>query len=478
MNPASEASSQYPLWALTATELAQGYAAGHFSPTDAVEAVLARMAAVNPLINAVIAFDAVATRAAAASSSERHRTGRALGPLDGVPITVKDNIKVAGLTATWGSALYSDLVPDIDELPIARLRAAGAVVIGKTNCPEFTLQGVTSNASFGTTRNPWNLALTPGGSSGGAVAAVAAGIGPVAIATDGGGSIRRPASYTNLVGLKPSRGRVPRSDGFAPILFDYETIGPIARSVADVALVMSAISQPDRRDPASLGLVDPAGQPEIRSARILYVPRFGEAPVEPEILNALGTAVARLRELGHVVEEKAVPFDIDAINAAWPVISQSGLAWLAAGLPDFDALATPAIREMAAAGARYGATAYVDALMKVRALQVDMAEVFATHDFVLTPSAAASPWPVEDGFPAQIDGQTVGGRGHAIYTAFVNLSGCAGVNLPCGCTEAGLPIGMQLVAAPGRDAQLLTIADQCERAGLWRATRPSQLMGA
>ena len=141
----------------TATELAQGYAAGRFSPTDVVEAVLERMIAVNPLINAVIAFDAPAARAAAASSSERHRTGRARGPLDGVPITVKDNIKVAGLTATWGSSLYSDLVPEVDDLPIARLRAAGAVLIGKTNCPEFTLQGVTSNASFGTTRNPWNV---------------------------------------------------------------------------------------------------------------------------------------------------------------------------------------------------------------------------------------------------------------------------------------------------------------------------------
>ena len=300
----------------------------------------------------------------------------------------------------------------------------------------------------------------------------------MAIATDGGGSIRRPASYTNLIGLKPSRGRVPRSDGFAPILFDYETIGPIARSVADVELVMSAIWQPDRRGPASLSIPGPSIQPFAKVARILYVPRFGAAPVDTEILDAVGMAVARLVELRHVVEERAVPFDVDAINEAWPVISQSGLAWLAAGLPNFEAQATPAIREMAAAGARFGATAYVDALMKVRALQTDMAQVFVSHDFVLTPSAAASPWPVEDGFPAQIDGQTVGGRGHAVYTASVNLSGCAGVNLPCGRTESGLPVGMQLVAAPGRDVELLAIAGQCERAGFWRPFRPSQFFGA
>ena len=175
-------------------------------------------------------------RGIAAAASEKRWLERApIGPLDGVPLTVKDNILVRGLRATWGSKLYANYVPETDELPIARLRDAGAIILGKTNCPEFTLQGYTDNLLFGPTRNPWNLELTPGGSSGGAVAAVSAGIGPMAIGTDGGGSIRRPASHTGLVGLKPSRGRVPRCDGFPAILLHLETLGPMTRKVADLS---------------------------------------------------------------------------------------------------------------------------------------------------------------------------------------------------------------------------------------------------
>ena len=164
------------------------------------------------------------------------------GAFDGVPLTVKDNIPVRGMRATWGSRIYADWVPDKDELPVAKLRDGGAVILGKTNCPEFTLQGYTDNLVFGVTRNPWNLALTPGGSSGGAVAAVAAGLGPVAVGTDGGGSIRRPAAHTGLVGFKPSRDAVARADGFPVILLDCEVIGPIARTVADTRALFHALA--------------------------------------------------------------------------------------------------------------------------------------------------------------------------------------------------------------------------------------------
>jgi aspartyl-tRNA(Asn)/glutamyl-tRNA(Gln) amidotransferase subunit A len=442
-----------------------------------LEAVLARLADVNPLINAVVTLDEGAARLAALESSRRHRDRRARGPLDGVPITVKDNIKVKGLRATWGSAVYASHVPDEDELPIARLRAAGVVIVGKTNCPEFTLQGYTSNALFGTTRNPWDPSLTPGGSSGGAVAAVSAGIGPIAIGTDGGGSIRRPASHTGLIGLKPSRGCVPRRNGFPPILFDYETVGPIARSVADIEMVMTEISRAD-----GPGLTNPAVAPRRSparpaSARILYVPRLGRAPVDARILAAVESAVATLRGLGHTVDEEAVPFDIDRVNAAWPVISQSGLAWLAGTLADFDSLAAQAIRDIASSGARHTASQYVGALMAIRDLQSDLSRVFASYDFLLTPSAAALPWPVEQAFPAEIAGQPVDGRGHAVYTAFVNLSGCGGINVPCGYDERGLPIGMQFVAAPGRDGELIAIAAQCEQVALWESVRPTDVPG-
>src|ERR1700676_3780694 len=261
-----------PLWALDATELVSGYRAARFTPLDAIESVMERMAGVNALVNAVVTSDVEGACRAAAESTQRYREGKPLSGIDGVPISVKDNIPVRGMHSTWGSRLFSNYIPEADELPVARLRRAGGIIFGKTNCSEFTLQGYTDNILFGPTRNPWNLALTPGGSSGGAVAAVAAGLGPVAIGTDGGGSIRLPASHTGLVGLKPSRGRVPRCDGFPAILLDFETIGPITRTVADLVLAMQAIGDYDVRDPTSNAFADVRFEvASIARCKILYV---------------------------------------------------------------------------------------------------------------------------------------------------------------------------------------------------------------
>src|SRR5258708_6270577 len=235
------------LWQLSAAELAAGYGQNAITPDAVLDATLRRLDEVNPRINAVVTLDRDGARAAAGESTRRWRQLRPLGPLDGVPLTIKDNILAKGLRATWGSRLYADYVPQHDEEPVARLRGAGAVILGKTNVPEFTLQGYTDNALFGVTRNPWNLALTPGGSSGGAVAAVACGIGPIALCTDGGGSIRRPAAHTGLVGFKPSRGMVPRGAGFPAILHDFEVAGPIPRQVRDLPLPSQALRAPPSR---------------------------------------------------------------------------------------------------------------------------------------------------------------------------------------------------------------------------------------
>jgi aspartyl-tRNA(Asn)/glutamyl-tRNA(Gln) amidotransferase subunit A len=276
---------------------------------------------------------------------------------------VKDNILVQGLRATWGSKLYAGFVPSVDELPIARLRAGGAIILGKTNCPEFTLQGYTDNLLFGPSRNPWNLGLTPGGSSGGAVAAVCAGLGPVAIGTDGGGSIRRPASHAGLVGLKPSRGRVPRSNGFPAMLLDFEVIGPMTRTVADLAGVMRLITPPDHRDPLSAVFSDrPFEIPSAPSTRILYVARFGSSPVDPEILSSVTTAARSLTDLGHVVVEGVAPFDIDSLAQPWSTISQVGLAWMLRSHSYRHEILTSAMVESAAKGA--AATAAIIRLWK------------------------------------------------------------------------------------------------------------------
>src|SRR5215216_5572338 len=269
---------------LGATELTALFAKGSLSPLEALDAALARIGRLNPVLNAIVTLDPEGARAAARASTERWAKRTPLSPLDGVPVTIKDNLLVRGLRATWGSRLYADFVPDADELPVARLRGAGAVILGKTNVPELTLQGYTDNPLFGPTRNPWDPALTPGGSSGGAVASVASGMAPLALATDGGGSIRRPASHAGLFGLKPTAGRVARGNGFPVILHDFEVVGAIARTIGDLDLAMSVLAGPDPRDPSSIRWPAWGGElAETAPLRILYIPQLEDAPVDREI---------------------------------------------------------------------------------------------------------------------------------------------------------------------------------------------------
>ena len=446
-------SLQAELWTLSAVDLARAYRDGVATPEDALASVLARIDTVNPAVNAIVTLDRDGALAQARASTQRWRDGKPLGPLDGIPITVKDSIFVRGLRATWGSRLYADHIPDADEPPVDKLRAGGAVILGKTNVPEFTSQGYTDNPLFGPTRNPYDLALTPGGSSGGAVAAVATGMGPIAIGTDGGGSIRRPAAHTGLVGFKPSRGMVPRRHGFPAILHDLEVIGPIARNVDDILTAMDVIGGPDWRPPS-------AG---VGRARILYIPTFSGAPVDREIAAAVADIAIKLAEQGHSVET-AQDFDLAGpIADIWPVVSQSGLAWLMAQHGDRDDMISPSLAEMARNGRRYSAADYLAALDTIKAVGRAFDALFQRFDVLLTPTAAAMPWPATEVYPGIIDGHPVGPRGHAVFTPFANALGLPAISLPARQSSQGLPIGFQLVAASGRDADLLALARACNR---------------
>ncbi len=410
-----------PLWQLSAVELGAGYARGAFTPIDAFEAVSARIDAVNPVLNAIVTPCLDEARRAATASAERFANGQALGPLDGVPMTIKDSILMAGCRATWGSLLYENFVPEVDETPVARLREGGAVLLGKTNVPELTLQGYTNNRLFGVTGNPWNVALTPGGSSGGAVAAVASGMGALALCTDGGGSIRRPSAHTGLVGFKPSRGIVPRANGFPVILLDFEVAGPIARSVADLVLAMNCIA-------ANGWHADV--WPPLMPLRILHIPSLGDAPVDPQITRSVAAAAARLAQLGHTVST-AESFDLAApIDDIWPVMGQTGAAWLVSQHPGKEHLLTPSIAAMAEQGARFKATDYLEAFSRIAPMARAFDALFAEYDMLLTPAIAALSWPAAETHPEQIDGKTVGPRGHAVFTAFANALGLPAIALP------------------------------------------------
>lgn len=413
-----------------------------------------RLDAVNPLVNAVVALDRDGAAAAAARSTVRWRAGAPSSALDGVPISVKDNLFVAGMSATWGSLLYAEFVPDHDEPAVARLRQTGCVLFGKTNIPEFTVQGYTGNLLFGTTRNPHAPDRTPGGSTGGGAAAVAAGIGPLAIGTDGGGSLRRPAAHCGLFAFKPSIGQVARYDGFPQILADFEVIGAVARSAQDLQATHQILSGYDPADPRSL--VAGAALPAFPSApRVAFLPSIGSHPVDPRIAAAAERLACSLAAAGLTVEPIEVPYDPDAVAAAWGTVAGSGLAWHLAKLADWRDQVNPAARAMAEAGAKRTAADLLDALATAAQARQAAAALFARFDLLLCPATAALAWPADEVFPPEIDSQPVGPRGHAIFTGWMNVAGLPAATVPVAMTAEGGGIGMQVVAAHGRDRELL-----------------------
>lgn len=480
------------LWRLSASELQRRYRAGSLTPLQVAQACLARLEAVNPKINAVVARRDGAFMDEAEAATERYAKGQPLSPIDGIPLSVKDSLYTADLPTTWGCPALRSHATGQDEFSVARARAAGALLIGKTNVPEFALEGYTANPVFGVTRNPWDLALTPGGSSGGAVAAVAAGITPLAIGQDGGGSIRRPASHTGLVGLKPSLSAVPREHVLPSLLLDFEVIGPLARTVADARMLFEVMRGPASVDRSSLAAaqaashpchagLDPASGPApaqartgssreagmTRQLRLLYVERFGAAPLDPQIAASVRQAVQRLAALGHVVKEGPLPLDLDFYAEAWPQIGQVGLAQLFERQPDWAAQASPKYRAMAEQGRALPAARLWQILEQVKRLRRDSVALFADVDVIVLPSAAALPWQAEQAYPTHIDGQEVGPRGHAVYTGWVNAAGLPGLALPCAPSREGLPIGMQLVGRYGSDDALLDLGAAFELAQPW-----------
>ncbi len=457
-----------PLWQLPAGELQRLYRDRSLAPSDVAQAVLARLEAVNPRLNAVIARRDDAFLAEAQAATARHAKGQPLSPLDGVPITVKDSLLTADLPTTWGTPALKDYCTGHDEFAVARARAAGALIVGKTNVPEFALEGYTANPVFGVTGNPWAPELTPGGSSGGAVAAVAAGIAPLAIGQDGGGSIRRPACHAGIVGLKPSLSAWPRAQVLPSLLLDFEVIGPLARTVADARLMFDVLRGPAAVDRSSLAAAQAAaGSRAAGPLRILYVERMGVAPLDPQIAQSVGRAVAQLATLGHPVESGVLPLDLEFFAEAWPQIGQIGLASMFEQHPDWERQASPKYRDMAEAGRRLPGGRLWQIVERVKQLRRDCAAVFERVDVIVMPSVAALPWPAHDAYPPRIDGQDVGPRGHAIYTGWVNAAGLPSLAVPTAPSREGLPIGLQMIGPYGGDDGLFDLGAAFEAVAPW-----------
>jgi aspartyl-tRNA(Asn)/glutamyl-tRNA(Gln) amidotransferase subunit A len=456
------------LWQLSATELQRRYRDRSLTPLAVVQAVLARMDAVNPRLNAVVARRDEAVLAEAEAATKRFAQGAALSALDGIPLTVKDSLFTADLPTTCGTAALRDHRPVHDELAAGRAIAGGALLIGKTNVPEFANDGYTANPLFGATGNPWNPALTPGGSSGGAVAAVAAGIGPLAIAQDGGGSVRRPASHTGLVGLKPSLSAWPRLHALPGLLLDFDVIGPVARTVADARLLFEALRGPSAADRSSMAAAWAAAQPRPTGPlRLLYVEQLNANPLDRQIADSCRRAVQNFAELGHRVEHGALPLDLSFIIEAWPQIGQVGLAAMFDEHPDWEAQASAKYREAAELGRSVSGPRVWQIMDRVRRLRAESAALFERVDVIVTPAAAALPWPAAMPYPPVIDDQDVGPRGHAVYTGWVNAAGLPGLAVPASPSADGLPIGLQLIGAYGSDNLLLDLGAAYEAVAPW-----------
>ena len=445
---------------------------------ELLEHFLGRIEVLNGTLNAVVCMDPNAG-VHARRSEERRAGGIPLSSVDGLPIVIKDNLAVRGLPTTWGSRLYKGHIAIGDELPVAKLREAGVVIVGKTNVPEFTIEGYTDNPLFGVTPNPWDLAVTPGGSSGGSVAAVASGMIPMSIGTDGGGSIRRPAAYTNLVGLKTTLGRVPRGGGLPQLLLDMEVVGPLTRSVRDQALLFDVLAQPDHRDHRSLRF--PPGDASRKlakppgSLRVLAVDEIGNAPLDPDIRKSFLQMADLLATLGHDVRSGSLPLDTREIDESWASIGQIGLARLLEREPGMRDLASHKYVEWAQT--HYDAPHLLSVIESISTLRNRAAQVFRGVDVIMTPTCAAMPWSTEIPFPPEIDGQPVGPRGSAVYTGWVNACGHPAVSVPGRTSGGGMPIGIQFVAGLGEDELLLRLSQQIETEQSWLDDWPPVALG-
>jgi Asp-tRNA(Asn)/Glu-tRNA(Gln) amidotransferase A subunit family amidase len=457
---------------LPATSLSGMYRSKEVSPTEVVDAVLDRLERINPDINAFVTVLADQARAAARQADDQLARGTDNLPvLHGIPVTVKDLTNTAGVRTTYGSVAFADHVPTEDSVAWARMKAAGAILIGKTATPEFGMLGVTESRLTGITGNPWNPAMTAGGSSGGAAAATAAGIAPLAWGSDGGGSIRVPASCCGVLGLKASPGRIPRGGDDEP--FDtVSTVGPLTRTVADAALLMSVTAGPDPREPLGLPPLDPGetegalAEPTVRGLRVAYSPDLGWGPVARTVTASVEAAAQHFEAaLGARVDKVQVslPDPIQYFLDFWSPGFTRGVDELAA-LPGWDPQQLhPMILELAETGRRIPASEYVRTALQTRAqIARGFAAVFEHHDLLLTPTTPTTAFPHNpDGGLSVIDGTKIPrwpGLNFHRLTEPPSHAGLPALNICCGFAADGLPVGLQIIGPPRADTAVLAAA--------------------
>jgi Asp-tRNA(Asn)/Glu-tRNA(Gln) amidotransferase A subunit family amidase len=461
------------LWKMSGWQLSRMIASRRVKPSEVMEAVLKRIEEVNPKINAFCTLVPDSAMAEARAADKKVTRTKSLGPLFGVPVSIKDLIFTKGLRTTFGSRMYENFIPDQDEIVVERLKAAGAILLGKTTTCEYGYKAVTDSPLWGITRNPWNLEMTPAGSSGGAAAAVASGLGPMAVGSDGGGSIRAPASYCGIFGLKPSRGRVP----VYPLLAGWETldrrlvhVGPLTRTVADAALMMEVIAGRDDRDPVTL----PEGRMTfrrelkkgVRGLKVAWSLDLGYVLVDERVKAAVNSGIKVFESLGVKLEE-AGP-DVPPMHDAFQLIFGAGCA-AAIGdrLEEWGDLLDRGLVKLTQIGLKAGAADYIRATNRRHTLWEKMQAFFEKYDLLLTPTLPVPPFPVGIDWPREIAGRKVHPLNYLAFTYPFNLTGHPAASVPCGWTADGLPLGLQIVGRRFEDATVLRAAAAFEKARPW-----------
>ena len=438
---------------------------------------LKRIESTNHLLNAYLTVASEQALESAKKADQALARGNSLGSLHGIPIAIKDLDLTRGIRTTMGSLLFKDQIPDKDSIVVERVRKSGAIILGKTNAPEFGLSGTTENKLGDACRNPWDRERTSGGSSGGAGAAVAAGLCAVATGSDGGGSIRIPASFCGVYGIKPTQGRVPRTgaDGVAA----YNTFGqagPITRTVRDAALLLQTMTGPDSRDPGCIreeppDFVGSLGQ-GVRGLRVGWSPDLGYAPVDPEVSAICSRAALAFTDLGCVVEEAEVGLD-DPYPIFWDNMAAFSYTTLGHLLNDRIEELEDYSRKFIEHGLEMTASDYSMALHGTVHLQARMQGLFEKFDLLLTPTVAVPAFPIGQN-PVIIGGKQVEPfLGFTPLTYPFNLSMQPAASVPCGFSSDGLPIGLQIVGRCGEEKAVLRASAAFEQARPWLGQRPT-----
>ncbi len=456
---------------LSAIDLADLIRRKQVSPVEVVEALLGRIELVNPRLNAYCTVTADAARTAARAAEAAVLRGDPLGPLCGVPFSVKDLVITRGVRTAFGSRIYEHHIPDEDAPVVERLCAAGAIMVGKTTTPEFGWKGATDSPLTGISRNPWDLTKTPGGSSGGAAAAVAAGLAPLAVGTDGGGSIRIPASFCGVFGLKPTCGLVPVYP--TPNTGTLSHVGPMTRSVRDAALMLQVLAGPDDRDPLSFpatGIDFTGGLDDgIRGLRVAWSPTFGYAKVAPGVRVLAEAAARRFQDLGCQVEEVERVFaDPDPI---WAPLFYAGVAArLEPFLAEWRDRIDPGLLEVVEEGNRLSGVELIKASFARAAFYQEVRQFFQRYDLLLSPTLAVPPFAA--GMERPPDYPAGSRLSWVAFTYPFNLTGHPAATVPCGFTADGLPIGLQIVGRRLQDGLVLRASAAFEAALPWAGRRP------